>query len=224
MAELNNGREGELYLGVVFDLHHKVAPQGIITRNHVNMNSDLGLLWTEVSFWVGNKSIYNQDVLVHVEDIRRFSDQALQVIQAPAREYGLPKEYRTTTGLERELSLNFTSPELICRLRQSVFLSESMNKNSASSSYDASEELVKQALAEVFNTEPDSEFVQAQYKALTEISTSYEMLVVIEAGIGRGSKTVRGEGPAMFLEPDQERLQRFIHDLRSETEIALLFG
>jgi hypothetical protein len=35
---------------------------------------------------------------------------------------------------------------------------------------------------------------------------------------------VRGEGPAMFLEPDQERLLRFIHDLRSEAEIALLFG
>jgi len=224
MAELNNGREGELYLGVVFDLHHKVAPQGIIARNHVNMNSDLGLLWAEVSFWVGKKSIYNQDVLVHAEDIRRFSDQALQIIQAPAREYGLPKEYRTTTGLERELSLNFTSPELICRIRQSVFLSESMNKNFDVSPYDASEEAVKQALAEVFNTEPDSEFVHAQYKALTEISTSYEMLVVIEAGIGRGSKTVRGEGPAMFLEPDQERLLRFIHDLRSEAEIALLFG
>ncbi|HEY4692049.1 MAG TPA: hypothetical protein VIH16_01305 [Bellilinea sp.] len=224
MAELNNGREGDLYLGVTFDLHHKVLPQGIVARNHVNMNSDLGLLWAAVCFWVGTRPIYTQDILLHADDIRRFSDQMLQVIETPARPFGWPKEYRTSTGLERELSLNFTSPELICRVRQSVYLAESNFRSFDVSPHDASESAVKQALAEVFNAEPDSDFVHAQYKSLTEVSTSYEVLVVIEAGIGRGSPTVRGEGPAMFLEPDQERLQCFIRDLRSEAEIGLLFG
>lgn len=224
MAELNNGREGELYLGVTFDLHHRVSPQGVIARNHVNMNSDLGLLWVEISYRVGIKPIYAQDVLVHAEDIRRFSGQVLQAIDAPERMYGLPKEFRTNTGIEREMSLNFTSPELICRVRQSVFLPERIYKNIDISPSDASEEAVKQALAEVFNAEPDSDFVQAQYKSLTEISSSYEVLVVIEAGIGRGSQTVRGEGPAMFFEPEIDTLSRFIRDLRSEAEMTLLLG
>jgi hypothetical protein len=224
MAELNNGRDGELYLGVVFDLHRKESQHGVIARNHVVMNSDLGLVWAEISFWVGQKAIYTQEVLMHSNDIRRFTSQVIQIIEAPARIYGLPNEHRTENGVERELSLSITSPELIWRIRQNVYLPESMHKKFDFPASDANEMTIKQALAEAFNQPPDSDFVREQYTALTEISTSYECLVVIEAGIARGSQTVRGEGPAMFLEPDQERLLRFMHDLRSEAEMVLLLG
>ena len=224
MAELNNGREGELYLGVVFDLNRKESPQGVITRKNVAMNSDLGLLWAEISFLVGQKTIFSQDVLLHSNDIRRFTSQMIQIIEAPARLYGLPNERRTENGLERELSLSITSPELIWRINQSVYLPGSMHKVFDFPPTDTDELTIKQALAEAFNQEPDSDFVREQYTALTEISTGYEFLVAIDAGIAQGAQTVRGEGPAMFLEPDQERLLHFVRDLRSEAEMALLLG
>lgn len=224
MAEINNGREGELFLGVVFDLNRKESPQGVITRNNVAMNSDLGLLWAEISFWVGQKAIFKQEVLLHSNDIRRFTNQMIQIIEAPGRLYGLLNEHRTENGLERDLSLSITSPELIWRIHQSVYLPGSMHKIFDFPQSDTDELTIKQALAEAFNQEPDSDFVREQYTALTEISTGYEFLVAIDAGIARGAQTVRGEGPAMFLEPDQEHLLHFMRDLRSEAEMALLLG
>jgi hypothetical protein len=224
MAELNNGREGELYLGVSFNLHRKVSGQGLIARQNVNMNSNLGLLWAEITFTVAKKPIYVQEVLLHAIDIRRFTSQMIQVIESPARIYGLPRETRTPTGLERELSLSITSPELVWRIRQSVYLPENLLKRFDFPSQDASEKNIKQALAETFNQDVNSEFIRLQYQALTEISTGYEVLVAIDAGIAQGAQTVRGEGPAMFLEPDADRLLGFMRDIRSEAEMALLLG
>lgn len=224
MAKLNNGRDGELFLGVTFDMHHKVSKQGMVKRNHVNMNSNLGLVWAKISLKVGLKSIYAQEVLIHAQDIRQFTSQVIQVIESPARMYGFPRENRTASGLERELALNFTSPELILRVRQSVYLPDSIRRNFDFNPSDSNEMSIKQALAEAFNQDVDSDFVRNEYKALSEISAGYEFLAVIDAGIGRGSLTVRGEGPAMFLEPDGEQLKGFMRDLRSETEMALMLG
>lgn len=224
MAQLTNGREGELFLGVTFDLHHKVSKQGMVKRNHVNMNSNLGLVWSKIGFKVGKKSIYVQEVLLHAQDIRQFTGQVIQMIDFPARMIGLPRENRTASGIERELALNFTSPELILRVRQSVYLPESMQRNFNFSPSDTNEMSIKQALAEAFNQDVESEFVRDEYKALSEISAGYEFLAVIDAGIGRGAQTVRGEGPGIFLEPDRVRLKQFMGDLHAEAEMALMLG
>jgi len=224
MAQLTNGREGKLFLGVHFDFHHKVTKQGIVAREHVNMNSNLGLVWAQVSFQVGKTRIYTQEVLLHAQDVRQFTSLAIQVVESPARMYGLPREARTSSGLERELSLNFTSPELILRIRQSVYLPESLQRNFDFSPSEKNEMAIKQALADTFNQDIDSEFIQAEYKALSEISTGYEVLVAIDSGIARGAQTVRGEGPAMFLEPDAGQILTFLRDLRSEAEMAIILG
>ena len=54
------------------------------------------------------------------------------------------------------------------------------------------------------------------------VSARYELLVVIDTGIASGDTGVNGEGPAMYMQPEEKRLLSFICDLRAEAEMALL--
>jgi hypothetical protein len=65
MAEITNGRTGAAYLAVGIEILRKEMEQGTIRRKTVLMNSDLGLLWTRVSYQVGEKEIFAQEVLLH---------------------------------------------------------------------------------------------------------------------------------------------------------------
>jgi hypothetical protein len=65
MAEITNGRTGDARLVVRIEILRKEIEQGALWRETVMMNSDLGLLWTRVTYQVGKKEIFSQDVLIH---------------------------------------------------------------------------------------------------------------------------------------------------------------
>lgn len=73
MAEISNGLTGGGRLAVRLQVLRKEPPRGIIARGSVAMNSDLTLLWTRVSFWVGEKEIFGQEVLLHSSSILAWS-------------------------------------------------------------------------------------------------------------------------------------------------------
>ncbi|MBN1954816.1 MAG: hypothetical protein JW900_07175 [Anaerolineae bacterium] len=50
---------------------------------------------------------------------------------------------------------------------------------------------------------------------------SYELLVLVDSGALNPEEDIAHEGPAMYLEPDADRLVQFARDLRDETEQAL---
>jgi hypothetical protein len=75
MAELTNGRTDAARLAIRIDVLRQETEQGLFHRQFVMMNSDLGLLWTHVGFWVGEKEIFAQDVLLHSLSIESWAAQ-----------------------------------------------------------------------------------------------------------------------------------------------------
>lgn len=65
MAEITNGRTGAARLAVRIEILRQEMEQGPLWRETVLMNSDLGLLWTRVTYQVGAKEIFSQEVLIH---------------------------------------------------------------------------------------------------------------------------------------------------------------
>lgn len=65
MAQLMNGRTGAALLAVQIEPFRKEMEQGGLWRQSVLMNSDMGLLWTRVTYLVGEQTIFTQDVLLH---------------------------------------------------------------------------------------------------------------------------------------------------------------
>ena len=80
MAEITNGRTEDGFLSIRIDVLRKEPESGMIARNTVDMNSDMGLLWTEVAFQVGRDTIYGQEVLLHSSDIRYFTQSIEDMI------------------------------------------------------------------------------------------------------------------------------------------------
>ncbi len=113
MAQINNGKEGAGFLAVNIDVLHKEPEEGFITRNNVGMNSDLGLLWTRISYEVGENEIYSQEVLLHSLSLIEWPRQ----IQAMLAGKGCIQR-ETPYGFERSIHFDICSPELLITLRQ----------------------------------------------------------------------------------------------------------
>jgi hypothetical protein len=184
MAEITNGRTEDGYLSIRIDILRKEPESGMIARNTVDMNSDMGLLWTEVAFQVGRDTIYGQEVLLHSSDIRYFTQSLEDMI------YEQPQEEQ-----ERKIHFPISSPELLITVRQAIHERDPLVED------DQHDKKVKE---------------EHSYSA------AYELLVVIDTGIASGDSGVNGEGPGMFLQPDEKRLLSFVCDLRAEAEMALL--
>jgi hypothetical protein len=184
MAEITNGRTEDGYLSIRIDVLRKEPESGMIARNTVDMNSDMGLLWTEVAFQVGRDTIYGQEVLLHSSDIRYFTQSLEDMIQEQ------PLEEQ-----ERRIQFPISSPELLMTVKQIIY-----------------------------ERDPLAEDDRQGKNASGDHSTSarYELLVVIDTGIASGDTGVNGEGPGMYLQPEEKRLMSFICDLRAEAEMALL--
>lgn len=184
MAEITNGRTEDGFLSIRIDVLRKEPESGMIARNTVDMNSDMGLLWTEVAFQVGRDTIYGQEVLLHSSDIRYFTQSIEDMIhEQPQQEQ------------ERRILFPVSSPELLITVKQVIYERDPLTDND-----------------------------QPGIKARAEQSTSarYELLAVIDTGIASGESGVNGEGPAMYMQPEEKRLLSFICDLRAEAEMALL--
>ena len=184
MAEITNGRTEDGYLSIRVDVLRKEPENGMIARNTVDMNSDMGLLWTEVAFQVGRDTIYGQEVLLHSSDIRYFTQALEDMI------YEHPQEEQ-----ERKIHFPISSPELLITVKQMVHEEDSLKQDGQHGKKSKKEH---------------------------SFSACYELLVVIDTGIASGDSGVNGEGPGMFLQPDEKRLLSFVCDLRAEAEMALL--
>ena len=184
MAEITNGRTEDGYLSIRIDVLRKEPESGMIARNTVDMNSDMGLLWTEVAFQIGRDTIYGQEVLLHSSDIRYFTQSLEDMISEQ------PQEEQ-----ERKIHFPISSPELLITVKQMIYERDPMVED------DQHDKKVRQEHS---------------------FSARYELLVVIDTGIASGASGVNGEGPAMFLQPDEKRLLSFVCDLRAEAEMALL--
>jgi hypothetical protein len=184
MAEITNGRTEDGFLSIRVDVLRKEPESGMIARNTVDMNSDMGLLWTEVAFQVGRDTIYGQEVLLHSSDIRYFTQSLEDMIQEQ------PQEEQ-----ERKIHFPISSPELLITVKQMI--------------------LERDPLA-------GEDQPARRGKGEHSFSARYELLAVIDTGIASGDSGVNGEGPAVFLQPDEKRLLSFVCDLRAEAEMALL--
>ncbi len=109
MAEITNGRSEDGFLSIRIDVLRKEPESGMIARNTVDMNSDMGLLWTEVAFQVGRDTIYAQEVLLHSSDIRYFTQSIEDMIhEQPQQEQ------------ERKIHFPVSSPELLVTVKQTI--------------------------------------------------------------------------------------------------------
>jgi hypothetical protein len=184
MAEITNGRTDDGFLSIRIDVLRKEPENGMISRNNVDMNSDMGLLWTEVAFQVGRDTIYAQEVLLHSSDIRDFTQTTEDVIREK------PQNER-----DRRIHFPISSPELLISVKQILLGRTYVEEDELSAKKDRQDKAV---------------------------SACYELLVVIDTGIASGNSGVNGEGPAMYMEPDENRLLGFICDMRAEAEMTLL--
>jgi hypothetical protein len=184
MAEITNGRIRDGLLSIRIDVLRKEPESGMIARNTVDMNSDMGLLWTEVAFQVGRDTIYGQEVLLHSSDIRYFTQSIEDMI------YEQPQEEQ-----EQRIHFPISSPELLITVKQVFHERDPLAENG---------QMVKKDRGD------------------RSVSARYELLVVIDTGIASGEAGVAGEGPAMYMQPEEKRLLSFICDLRAEAEMALL--
>jgi len=132
MAELNNGNEGNSFLAVRLDIMRKEPRQGMIARNCVEMNSEMDLLWVNVSYIVGTRTIFEQEVLVHSHDLRNFTSHVEEAI------CNIPPHERE----RRQFRMDITSPELIIRLDQFICKISSSQHDDDAPAYSGYYEIV----------------------------------------------------------------------------------
>lgn len=73
MAELANGREGAARLAVHIDALRSDDQPGPIVRGSIfTLGSGEDMCWLRVTFWVGEQSIFQQDVMVQWPSIRNW--------------------------------------------------------------------------------------------------------------------------------------------------------
>ena len=73
MAELTNGREGAARLAVHVDVLHSDDQPGMVVRGPVlTFGPGSDMCWLRVTFWVGERAIFEQEVLVQWASIRNW--------------------------------------------------------------------------------------------------------------------------------------------------------
>jgi hypothetical protein len=73
MAEITNGCTGPGQLAVRIDILDRVQGMGMVFHGPIMMNVGLGVLRAEVSFWVGEREIYEQEVWLHRMSVEGWS-------------------------------------------------------------------------------------------------------------------------------------------------------
>lgn len=214
MAKITNCYDGPAYLAIDIDIQRKEPELGMIARQAVLMNSDLGLLWAQVTFTVGEDHIFSHEVLLHSQDIERWAQAIENLVQGEAY-----IEKKTHFGYERCVDFDCTSPELIIKVTQLVFMPQpKQDLPEAEIPADLKEFL------ESFQKQNPPEPTQEPVEETDTPHYAYELLVILDTGIAAGADGVTGIGPAMFLGPSEEKLLRFARDLRAEARMALLLG
>ncbi len=115
MAELHNGRSGAAYLAFGLEILRMEPRQGMISRGPLSMNSDLDLLWGQVSYQVGDALIFQQEVLLYSTDLLGFCADAEAMLEQENK--SLPPE---TTNRQSQVLLDISSPELEMKLYQRI--------------------------------------------------------------------------------------------------------
>ena len=65
MAEITNGRTGPGRLAVRVDIVDGMQGTGMVAHGPIIMSTQGGVLRTEVSFWVGEREIFKQEIWLH---------------------------------------------------------------------------------------------------------------------------------------------------------------
>jgi len=196
MAEINNARTGAAYLAARLEILRKEPEHGVINRNCVEMNSDLGLLWMNLSLWVGEREIFSQNIMVHCLDVDQLAQDLQRLKQGDCRIRKV-----THYGVENSICFGLTSPELLLTIRQAVIMQDP--------------HLVQRYL----NGENITEELEVEGNEMDPI---YEMWIGVDTGIAAGASHVKGDGPMLYFQPTYSQLDQFIKDFHTEKEVALL--
>jgi len=116
MAELNNSMKGSATLALRLDLLRLEPQQGVIRRGRVSLNSDDWLVWVDVGYTVGERVIFQQEVLIYNQDLLLFCDKVEKMIRGTAA--GTEEE---PEGQQRHVFMNKRSPELDLRVHKHIF-------------------------------------------------------------------------------------------------------
>ncbi len=215
MAQIKNGQAGPTTLTVRIDVQRAEPRRGVIAREAVAMNSDMGLVWAEVSFWVGETQIFAQEVLLHSLSIRGWADEIEALFHGRAH-----VEKQTHYGLERVVHFDIASPELLIQVHQLVYTPEKRR-----AAYGIAPDVRdRDTLAKALAKHMPKDVARREAETLDVPSYHYEMLIIVDTAIAAGGSGPTGVGPAMYLEPDGDDILRFARDLRAEAEIGLLLG
>jgi hypothetical protein len=105
MAELANGREGAARLAVHLDALRSDDQRGLVVHGPVFTFGDgTNMCWLRVTFWVGEQSIFQQDVMVQWASIRNWPHELEWAVEHHS-------QFGGSFGIE--------SPELIIEVEQS---------------------------------------------------------------------------------------------------------
>ena len=116
MAAITNHRTGAGYLGVSLEILRKEPQDGFISRNCVGMNSEMGLMWTEVSFWVAEQMMFQGEVLLHSSSIRDFTRSLEKAIAV--------KPTGKRKRVIKKIDFGICSPELTIKVEQATYRSD----------------------------------------------------------------------------------------------------
>jgi hypothetical protein len=104
MAELTNNRQGAARLAVHVDVLRSDDQPGMIVRGPVLMfGPRIDVCWLRVTFWVGERAIFTQDVMVQWSSIRIWPQQLNWMVETRSRYGG---------------SFGGESPELMIKVEQ----------------------------------------------------------------------------------------------------------
>ena len=93
MAEIKNYRTGAARLAARLDVLRSGDGPGPVVRGPVvTFGSGKHMVWLHVSFWVGEREIYAQDVMVQYASLRDWPDYIERLARGEIQECGFPPE------------------------------------------------------------------------------------------------------------------------------------
>lgn len=105
MAEINNGRQGPGRLAARIDILERVPEdEGMVNIGPAAQNAALGVVHVRISFWLGERQLCAQEVLLLDGAIKRWASDVRALVEG---EWDRDVVY-----------FPFVSPELIARLRR----------------------------------------------------------------------------------------------------------
>jgi hypothetical protein len=188
MPILSNGRHLYEHLAFQLDVLRKEPANGMIDRSKsASMNSNLGLLWCEVGLWWNEEPYMQQEVLIFIEDLRMFVEEAMRII-----------EHKGANRRKRVVWFNnLSSAELILEIHQLTIDKRPCGLGGMDLS------------PQVDDPERPNNFACYNFIGGVDPAVAYD-------------GGVSGTGPAIYLQPSELELYKFVRDLHSEAEICML--